>query len=524
MKIRGCWDWWLNGMILAVLASAITFGGCSPVPIQSSFTLEPQVSLTRQTEGDLYSYVPEQVVSPGGKYLLAEHRDDQGFHMVAVSLTDHTNGDVILNTVGTSYHGNDSYVWQVPVGWMFPTSPIFLVCGRQDQGPHKDENGIAIMLADVNTSKAEEIGFIELESGYFRSAVFVEDESKIYIHVSGALWEFDLKSESLRLVKGNLPTYDGLFHIQISPTGQYAVYEMHEMDKQGIYILDTATGEERPLLPVGTTKSFLPQWSPDGKYIAAYTAEEKPDGANLPIWERYQVFEGEDQLLPMASGITIVTPEGKIKKTIELTGKVLAHAKWAQNSKTIGFLAGTLRTMTSGERFSSDERPSALFYESAMIVDILDGEEAISVADFQELAGFDHPSIEMVFVDPLGRGLYFVISTLKDSSLQSSQLWYGSKDEPPIKVCDGVWQFAGIEPIYGSHVVGVLSSEDKSEVWLLGPDDSRRIMKSDNPSSWTTILGYDERVLVVGNYDYSQETDTSTVLVYEMYNQLEEVE
>ncbi len=283
--------------------------------------------------------------------------------------------------------------------------------------------------------------------------------------------------------------------------------------------MDITTGEERPLLPTGATKSFLPQWSPDGNYILAYTASQKPNAAELPLWQRYVVFQGEDSLLPMASSLTVVTPDGQVQKTAQVSGKTLAHARWARNSKTVGFLAGIPRTAGGGQGFPPDARPGALSYDSAMLVDVSSESEAVQVADLQALPGYDDPSIDMVFVDPLGKGLYFVASIFVDSSLQGSKLWYASKGGEPVEVCEGLWQFAGTEPVYGDHVVGVLSLEDEWVVRLVGPEDSHLLADIDNPRSWITILGYNENLLVVGNLDYSDDADNTTVMVYRMYRE-----
>ncbi|HHX28970.1 MAG TPA: hypothetical protein GX716_08205 [Firmicutes bacterium] len=502
---------------LLVFVLAIILAGCSSkTPGGTELVLDPKPGVTKELSGDLYTDHPGHAISPEGEYLLAEQSDDDGLHIVAVSLEDDT-GDVVLNTVRNQDSGG--YTGQVPIGWTSPTTCVFLVSGKQVQGPNKGKHGVAIMLGDVAVPKTEELGFIELESGSFHSVTFVESDSKVYVHVSKALWEYDIKRESLKLVKGDLPTYDGLFSIGISPSGKYAVYELHEEDREGIYILDIATGEERPLLPTGATKSFLPQWSPDGNYILAYTASQKPNAAELTLWERYEVFQGEDSLLPMASSLTVLTPGGEIQKAIQVPGKTLAHARWARNSKTVGFLAGIPRTAEGGQGFPPDARPGALSYDSAMVVDVSSEVEAVRVADLEALPGFDDPSIDMVFVDPSGMGLYYVASMFVDSSLQGSKLWYAFKGGEPVEVCDGLWQFAGTEPVYGDHVVGVLSLEDEWVVRLVGPEDSRLLAHIDNPRSWITILGYNENLLVVGNLDCSDDADATTVMVYRMYRE-----
>lgn len=506
-------------ILSALVLAAIILSGCfNKTPAVTEPVLEPQEVLTKVLSGYIYTPSPSQTISPRGDYLLAEKTDEAGFHIVAVSLKEDEGEDVVLYTVSRDDSG--AFTRLVPVGWASPETCVFLAAGEQDEGPNKGKRGVAIMLGNVTVPRAEELAFVELETGLYRSVTFVEDEAKVFVHVSGALWEYDLRNESLRLVKGGLPSYDGLFTVRISPTGRYAVYELHEQDKEGIYILDIATGEERALLPTGTTKSFLPQWSPDGKYILAYTAGQKPNAAELEPWERYEVFHGEDSLLPIAASLTVVTPEGEVRKTVAVEGKTLAHARWARNSETIGFLAGVPRDTgdgSGGQGFPQDPLLSAVAYDSAMLVDVSNDAGAVRVADLTALPGFEDPSIELALVDPSGKGLYFVASKMVDSSLQGSKLWYASREGEPASVCDGRWQFAGMEPVYGDHVAGVLFLEDRQSVWLVGPEDSRMLASFDKPQSRTRFVGYNEDLLVVGTWDYSGSTDTTTVTVYRMY-------
>ena len=459
----------VQASLVLILLMTMALGACSrPVP-KPELVLNPKVVAQRQVTGDLYTRERGQAISPDGKYLLAEQRDAQGVRMVAVSLDSAAAKDVVFATVDPVWT-SDNYVSLPPIGWTSPTTCIFLVSGRQSQGPHKDKTGVAIMSADVTKPGAEETGFIELQQGYFHSATFVAERSKLYLHVSRALWEFDFSQKALRLVKGDLPTYDSLFYIRISPTGEYAVYDLHEADKDGLYIVETATGKERPLLPTGETMSFLPQWSPDGKYIAVYTAKQKPGAADLPIWERYQVYQGEDSLLPIASEITVMDPQGTVQKSIKVAGKTLAYATWAQNSTTIGFMAGVPRPpITGDDGFPSDQRPSAVSYDSAMLADVPGtSQEAVRVADLQslpELTG--SPSVNMAFVVPSGKGLFFNAFTE-----EKAEFWYASRDLPPAKISDGSWQFYGVEPVYEDSIVGVVSFGSKSAVRLTGSQGS----------------------------------------------------
>lgn len=83
----------------------------------------------------------------------------------------------------------------------------------------------------------------------------------------------------------------------------------------GLRMLDTPTAESTPVFPTGDSFSFEPAWSPDARFVAAYTAPQKDDSeggrSELP-WEDYEVFPSEPGFVPMAGTITIADREGRI--------------------------------------------------------------------------------------------------------------------------------------------------------------------------------------------------------------------
>lgn len=520
----------LNRRLLALLSLALLlatlFTACSePVPVTPKLVLNPKVTLTKQLAGDIYTREAGQAISPDGKYMLVQQRTSDGTQIVAVSLMGETDQDVTFEAVGFE-ESSSNYAWLLPIGWTSSTTCVFTESGKQNDGAHQGKDGVLVMSANVETGQTEEIGFIELEAGYLHDATYVEDRAKVYLHVTRQLWEVDLNQGTLRLVKDELPTYDGLMYVRISPTGEYAVYDLHEEDKNGLYILDIGTGEERPLLPTGETLSFLPHWSPDGKYIVAYTAEQKPDAASLPPWERFQVIQGEDSLLPIASELTVVDPQGTVIKTIKVDGQVLSGATWARDSKTLGFLAGKLRVAQSGTELPPDQRLSAVSYESAMLADVTSPNQAPSkVADMRGLAGFDEDStVYLAFVQPSGGGLFFNTASLEESSLEGPELWYAPKDGGPVKVGDGLWQLYGLEPVFQDQVVGILASPEGSAFWLVGSGEPTLLTEFDSSVSWGVIHGYDGDLLVTGTKDYSDPADTLVLQVFKMFNEDEAVE
>lgn len=496
--------------ICLVLIAAIFLGACSFLNPEEELVLNPHMVVSRQFSGQLVTgYQPNQVISPDGKYLLAQQWESDSSRMIAVALESDGLDDVVLQEVKQTVV-NENWIQHHPIGWTSPTNCLFLVFGIQPQGPHKDQRGVAIISGDVIKKTTEEIGFIELQQGYFRSVSLINHRAKVYLHVSKALWEIDINQKSLKLIKDDLPTYDALFNIKISPTGEYAVYDMRESDKYGVYLLDIATGEERELLPDGKTLSFLPTWSPDGKYIAVYTADEKPNGDSLPRWERYQVFNSEDGLLPIAPRITIVDTEGKVHNVIEVPEKNLAYATWGIDSKNLGFLAGVPRS--GQEVFPSDQRPGALIYDSVMILDLSAGnDQPICVADLNALSGFgDVSSVAMSFIEPSGQGVFFTVS---GADIEKTELWYASKDRNSKKICDGSWMYYGMEPVYRDHIVGVINFGQNTTIRLIGVQDSIKLSESDNSSAWAVVQGYQDDLLIIGK----TESEGHVLEIYRMY-------
>lgn len=509
-------------LVLALVLTACT----EPVPAAPKMVLNPKVVLTKELVGDIYTREAGQAISPDGKYMLVQQRTTDGIQIVAVSLQGETGQDVILETVDSEW-SYSNYVWLQPIGWTSAMTCVFLESGKQDDGTYQDKNGVLLVSGNVETGQTEELGFIELENGYLHEATYVEDKAKVYLHVTSQLWEVDLNQKAVRLVKDGLPVYDGLLYVRISPTGEYAVYDLNEEDKNGLYILNMVTGEERPLLPTGETLSFLPKWSPDGKYIVAYTAEQKPDAASLPPWERFQVVQGEDSLLPIASELTVVDPHGNVIKTIKIDGQVLSSATWARDSKILGFLAGKLRvTQPDGTELPPDQRLSAVSYESAFLVDVTDTNQAPSkVADMRGLAGFDEDStVYLAFVQPSGGGLFFNTAHLEESDMKNPELWYAPKDGGPVKVGDGLWQLYGMEPVFEDQVVGILASPEGSAFWLVGSGEPRLLAEFDNSVSWGVIHGHNADLLVTGTKDYSDPADKLVLQVFKMFNEAESEE
>lgn len=497
--------------VAALLLAASLLASCSSPAPEPKLVLNPAVQATRATAGNLYARDMTQAISPDGKFILVEQRDKQAIKMVAMPL-DSEAKDVVFTTIDPDWASNN-YVWLPPIGWTSSTQCIYLVSGWQNQGPHKDKRGISVMMGDTGKGAAEEAAFIDMPGGDFREAMVVAARSKVYLWVSGALWEFDYSKKALRQVVAGLPTYDGLFNFEMSPTGEYAVYDLHEADRNGLYILDIATGKERPLLPTGETMSFLPRWSPDGKHVVAYTVDQKPDAAQRESWDKFEVYQGEDGPMPIASQLTILDPQGAVVKTVRVEGRQLMYATWAQDSKTLGFFTATAAAPQSGAPQYTEGPSSNLTPEGAMLRDFTRTDGPVLLCTLNDLPDFRGTLATMYpsFVEPAGKGMFFTAF-----NQEKSQLLYASNSKAPVKIADGTWLYSGLEPRYDDYIFGVVSTGTKSTAALVGAAGSKTLMEFDSSMSQMSVLGYTKDLLVVVKEDYPAETGTLTV--YKMYS------
>lgn len=171
--------------------------------------------------------------------------------------------------------------------------------------------------------------------------LYVPDRSKALICLKTPIWEYDTVQKSLRLARDDLP--DTLYLRPIpSPSGEHYVYAREDEGRRDLYILDTATGEERLLTAHDQTRSFYPAWSFDGAYVAAYTVERKP-GSTGTTWHDYGILEGEDTAQAVGQSITVFNTLGATVSTVKVEAKHLGSFIWADTSHSIAFLTGTVQ-------------------------------------------------------------------------------------------------------------------------------------------------------------------------------------
>ena len=179
-------------------------------------------------------------------------------------------------------------------------------------------------------------------------------------------------------------------------------------------------------MPDGDTKSFYPQWSPDGKYIAVLTAQSKVSsaaGSSGIGWRDYDLVYGEDSPLAAAQSITILDAGGTKVTSVGLDDRMVAYPLWSADSSTLGFFGATkANDAYPGIRLDSvwTARMSGASSSATSLV-------PEKIADFPPDGG--ETSYADAILTPDGNGVYF-----HTGAYEQNLLWFAAKDKAPVEV------------------------------------------------------------------------------------------
>lgn len=491
-------------------------------PPQTETPPVPEAKLVKswEVDGSIWYGDPRGLISPDEKHLIVHLTGDDGIRLVAFSLDGSEPRGVALHAADKKWIQNYAFGYR-PLGWITDKQFIFAAFGWQNSGPHKGKRGVALLVGDVEKGSSEEVAFVGLPEGLLWRATFLREKNKAYFHVSGAIWEYDATRRALKRIKGDLPTYDRLFFPKLSPTGDHFVYELHEPGENGIFILDTATSEERPLLPNGETMSFYPSWSRDGKLVAAYTVNRKKDAPSGTSWQAYDLLEGEDGPQPVGSMITIADLEGRILKKIEVDGKWVSAFVWGSRGGAVGFVAGTVRE-------ASPSFPMASFVpDSVWVAEVRGDAPPVKLADIQREGAGKPPFVVPVALSPDERGLFYNVYGEENwKAFHASRAPSpGSAAPAPVPVASNGGLAQQETPvIYGDYMVGVITGRrgETSEfsVWFLGSSEKRKVAEfTGSRFTHTAVIGYSERLLAIANGELvriDRKPRPTTIQLYEV--------
>lgn len=489
---------WLKRFAATVLLGvSLIMAGCSPQESTPVVIVEPELISENNIDGFVVN--PElsaDLVSPDGSHFLAVRNDGLGSYL-SIFPVDPVDQepfqDIPVESVGREWLLSSWYSYW-PLGWTSDTEFLYAKVGWQPTGTHKGERGVALVVGrfdrDSATISVEEAAFFELP--YSNSALrtlFVLERKQVYLNNNTTIWRFDVAQRQLTVLKSDLPDY--IYRRPIpSPNGDYYVYELNEQDKSGIFIFDTTTLEEKPLIPNGDTMSFYPAWSYDGKYIAAYTVPRK-EGATGTAWHDYRLFVGEDTAQSIGTSITVVDTGGNLVATIGVEDKYVQDFLWSHNDHTIGFV-----TSTEAESHSPDDEwlYRLTVCDSVWMARIgqASGTEAtIHLGNIPNTGDSEIPPHTLpVTFDAKSEGVY--------CHVYRSGIWYFGQGDDPARLVDGLWP--GMEAqtplIYGDSMVALIDSGDnKCEFYLLDSANATKFGESD--SFWTWIVAHTGEKLIL---------------------------
>lgn len=460
----------------------------------------------------------EQTLSPGGSSLLLTLQEPAtsgsgAVSIAAYSFTDQWQDPAVFFNAGPDWV--EDYSLAMPLGWVTDRSCLFLVGYEQVDGPHAGSRGISIRQGDLVTGRAVETGFIESDYGILFSAAFMEEQGKAYLHVSGAsgsIWEYDVKTQSLRIVRDDLPENSSLFQPELSSQGTWFVAGGGEPDKSGVYLIDAATGEETWLLQAGDTFSFYPLWSPDGKWVSALTASRKPDATGSGIGA-YDAYPAEDGPAAVATKLTVTNVVDSTTRVTEAGGELISWPTWSIDSKKVYFLASKPgRVGIHGPEVS---------WDSLYSLDVATGEVG-EIADLRVLSSQVQGTVRYVnLVGGTQHGVVFNLCST-DSQWSFHSVWYAEDGNPLRKIADGEWQVPFGVAACGDRLVGFVRDVRLGggySLWALGPDGPEEIASDilqmacpgENFTTLELLTWDSDRVFAVA-YSYTNKTGKSSVL------------
>ncbi|NLG85936.1 MAG: hypothetical protein GX489_01750 [Firmicutes bacterium] len=361
--------------------------------------------------GPFYSLLPELAWSPDGRYL-AIFGEKNGY---GLWLWDrHTKATrrlvQLLDRSGERLTSLTFFGWSQDGHSLF-----YAVDGIQSEGQLLGKNGVLVRQLGLD-GQERAVAWLPGEGAFIRSWLFNPQNNRLLLHRGQDLWMVDTAQRRSKKVKSNLPVWDGLFWVALSPTGEKAVYPEPESDKHRLIIVDINTGRET-LVGNVNEYSFYPVWSPNGEKLAFLSASFGGQGYDFQI--------GEDGPLPPATKILVVTKEGQLlAEHIPQNQEKAGAPVWSADSRQLAFLSAAVSSTKDG--FSEVKWRRLLLATSAHEL-----QDWGSVSgDWITIGGFtpDNKAV-LLYIYEAGGG---VTAVLQGPTKRAATLAQGAVDEQPI--------------------------------------------------------------------------------------------
>jgi hypothetical protein len=440
-----------------------------------------------------YSLRQEAAVCPDGNSFLVTVKNDDGVHVWALTLSEHWRYPTVFFSAQKDWANGRNIL--IPLGWRTDETCLFVVGYDQIDGPHAGERGVSIRQGALGKHNAEEAGFIPLENGILHSAWFRNGSGKAYFHASEVIWEYDVESHALKVLKQDLPPDDSpLVNPLFSPSGEFLAYGSYEDNRDadslyepGVYLFDLKTGDETAILPVADTFSFYPKWSPDGIWISAYTASRNGAFPSLHSWiYDYGIYPGTDGPAGVARNLTVRNVKTGKTWTAEVEGKIIFAATWSVDSEKVYFMTGDAGPVgASGPRMK---------YDGLHFLDVNNG-TVDRVADFSvlsELISESQGPLQHIY--PVGGTKdCFILNVMAGGHEFHDSVWCAGKDIPLSKMCDGEWMVPFGVANCGGTMAGFIKQDHGYSFWRVGSDGPEQLSRSvslGRPFTRMELLGW----------------------------------
>ncbi|HHV56979.1 MAG TPA: hypothetical protein GXX50_04355 [Firmicutes bacterium] len=285
--------------------------------------------------GPFYGILPELAWSPAGDRL-AIYGETGGY---GIWVWNKDKGDVVrlLKLLDRSGQGATAVAF---FGWSRDGGALYYaVDGVQAAGPHLGERGVAVKKVRLDGVE-EEIAWLPGGPELIRSQHFNPATGWLLVHRGQDLWRVNVESGQKVHLKDNLPTWDGLFGVTPSPTGEVVAYPDTRPQRHGLLLLDVNTGKEVEVGAAGEY-AFAPVWSPDGSKLSFLSAQARG--------ETYDFQIGEDGPLPPATRLNVVTKEGHpLASWVAPQGEKAGAPVWSADGRQVAFLSAVVTKGADG--------------------------------------------------------------------------------------------------------------------------------------------------------------------------------
>ena len=400
--------------IFVILMSIGTLGCQATKPVESFPSLQIKGDFILPA-GDL-GWIASDHISSDGRWLALTIRDQKYDSLWIYSLSNQKGTELFQIPTAEVSAGR---LLLTIIGWTTDNRLIFARQGTQPDGNYRGERGLLLFATDPESLEIEELDWIPNPTHYIKQVLLNQQSGHILVHAGTSLWQLPLTGAEAELIRTDFPSYDGLFYLQPTVDNSKLVYQLFEPDRHGIYLLDIDSNLETCLAATGETFKFGPQWSPDGKNIAAYSADSKydtpADEQHFRLTDRYNIISGEDAPAPIADAISIIDTAGGPVARLSVPDLKVGMFAWAPDSHHLGFL-------TAAPDDTGLEYPLFNFNWQSIYLANLDG-AIIKVADLPA----DTSYVDLVRVS--ADGIYYLMHQSETCSL-----WWARLGQEPLKL------------------------------------------------------------------------------------------